>query len=252
MINYYDHKDIEMLAESGRILSAALRFTAQAVRPGISTYELNVIAEQRIREQGGIPAFLGYSDGGKPYPAALCTSINDEVVHCLPYKNRFLVEGDIISLDLGVNYRGYFTDMAVTVPVGQVSELARKLMAATEESLGAALAVIKPGARIGDIGAAIAAVAADHGFGVIRDLVGHGVGRSVHEDPKIPNYGQAGTGLELVSGMVLAIEPMFTEGSHKIKMLPDGWGIATLDGGLSAHFEKTVAVVENGFRVLTL
>lgn len=252
MINIYNEKDLEQLAESGRILSAALRSTAAVVRAGVSTFELNAMAEEAIRKAGALPAFLGYTESGsKPYPASLCTSINDEVVHCLPYKNRFLAEGDVVSLDLGVNYRGYFSDMALTVPVGRVSDLAKKLVAATEESLGAALAVMRPGARIGDIGAAVQKVANARGFEVVRDLVGHGLGRAVHEDPKVPNYGQEGTGLELRVGMVLAIEPMLTEGSYKIRMLPDGWGIATMDGGLSAHFEKTVAVVPEGVRILT-
>lgn len=252
MVNIYDDKDIEMLSVSGRILSRALSATAALVKPGASTYELNIFAEQRIREAGALPAFLGYKEqGSRPYPAALCTSINDEVVHCLPYKNRFLAEGDIIGLDLGVNYKGYFTDMAVTVPAGKISALASKLIDATRESLELALSAVRPGGHIGDIGAAVQKVASARGFEIIRDLVGHGLGKSVHEDPKVPNYGQPDTGMELRAGMVLAIEPMLTEGSYKIRMLPDGWGIATADGGLSAHFEKTVAITSDGMRILT-
>jgi len=252
MVNIYDKKDIEMLSESGRILSHTLSSTAALAKHGVSTYELNVFAEKQIKEAGAVPAFLGYKEQGmKPYPAALCASINDEVVHCLPYRNRFLADGDIIGLDLGVNYKGYFTDMAITVGVGKVSELAAKLMDATRESLAKAISAARPGARIGDIGAAVQKVAVARGFEIIRDLVGHGVGKSVHEDPKVPNYGEEGVGMELREGMVLAIEPMLTEGSYKIRMLPDGWGIATADGGLSAHFEKTIAVTADGMRILT-
>jgi len=252
LVNIYSEKEIDILRQGGGILSAALAKAAAAVRAGVSTYELNKIAEQTILELGGRPAFLGYKEKGmKPYPASLCASINDEIVHCLPFKDRILQDGDIIGLDLGVQFRGYYTDMAVTIAVGKVSDLAARLIEATRKSLEAAIGVIRPGATIGDIGATIQKFAEPGGFGVIRDLVGHGVGRSLHEEPNIPNYGAFGAGIKLRPGMILALEPMFSEKSPKIQMLPDGWGIATADGGLSAHFEKTVVVTKDGSAVLT-
>lgn len=252
MINIYSDAEIEIMSAGGRILSSALAKTASAAEPGISTYELNAIAEKAIGELGGRPAFLGYAEKGmKSYPASLCASVNDEIVHCLPYKNKILKSGDIIGLDLGVKYEGYYTDMAVSVAVGKISPAARKLLQAVCESLEAAIGIVKPGITIGDLGSVIQKFADQERFGVIRDLVGHGIGKKLHEEPSIPNYGYPGTGAVLKKGMVLALEPMFSEKSPHIRMLSDGWGIATADGGLSAHFEKTVAVTENSCRILT-
>ena len=252
MINIYSQQEIETLKKSGAILSNVLRTVSQQVQPGISTLELNEMAEKLIREAGGEPAFLGYEDRNKRrYPASLCTSVNEELVHCLPQRDKKLRVGDIVSLDLGVRFQGMHTDMAVTVPVGSISAETEKLVRTTRESLEKAIQILKPGITIGDIGNVIQRHAESQGFSVIRDLVGHGVGYAVHEDPKIPNFGRPGTGLKLRAGMVLAIEPMLAVGSYKIKTMPDGWGIAMADGSLSAHFEKTVALTEKGCIVLT-
>src|SRR3989338_6460038 len=252
MINIYSKKEIEMLAEGGKILSEVLGTVAGMVRPGISTFELDELAEKKIREAGAQPAFLGYSEKGmKPYPASLCTSINAELVHCIPKKDRVLKAGDIISLDLGVKYKNLITDMATTVAVGVVPNKTQKLLEVTKQSLDESLKILAPGVTLGDLGAKIESYAKKNKFGVVRDLVGHGVGKSVHEDPQVPNYGEPGKGLKLKEGMVLAIEPMFSLGSERIKVTPDGWGIATADGSLSAHFEKTIVIVEGGYRILT-
>ncbi|MBI4053826.1 MAG: type I methionyl aminopeptidase [Candidatus Doudnabacteria bacterium] len=252
MVNHYSNLEIAKINQSGKILSRVLREVVRAAKPGISTYALDRLARKKIAAAGALPAFLGYqTHGSPPYPAALCVSVNEELVHCIPKKAKIVKPGDIVSLDLGVNYGGFFSDMAVTVPVGSVSSLAQRLIQATAAGLEEAIMIIKPGATLGDLGAAIQHAAASKGFAVVRDLVGHGVGKTVHEDPKVPNYGTQGTGLRLTPGMVLAIEPMFTAGSHKIQMLADRWGIATADGSLCAHFEKTVAVTQMGHKVLT-
>lgn len=239
--------DIEQLRISGHILAEALAKTAAAVRPGLPTLELDIMAEQVIHQAGGTPAFLGFEG----FPASLCVSINTEVVHGIPTASRQLAEGDIVGLDLGVNYQGFFTDAAVTVPVGRVKAEAARLIDITQRSLTTALAVVRPGGTIGDIGAAIQSMVEPLGLGVIRQLTGHGVGRAVHEEPKIPNWGRPGTGPKLQMGMVLAIEPMLTAGKYQVETLEDGWTVVTSDGSLAAHFEHTVLVTEGGVEIIT-
>lgn len=235
------------MREAGRVSARALRVVGEAVAPGVSTAELDALAEEAIREDGGIPAFKGYHG----FPATLCTSINHQVVHGIPSASIKLVEGDIISVDVGAVVGGYFGDNARTFAVGSVSGEAARLLAVTEASLMAGIEACLPGGRLYDIGAAVQAVAEADGFGVVREYVGHGIGQSMHEDPNVPNYGKAGTGPALEVGMVFAIEPMINAGSHAVEALPDGWTVVTRDGSLSAHFEHTVAVTEQGPLVLT-
>jgi methionyl aminopeptidase len=244
-------EEIEIIAEGGKILHNILHKTAGLVKPGVSTFELNVFAEQMIYDAGGRPSFKNYGDKRNSFPAGLCTSINDVIVHGIPSKTEFLTEGDIVGLDIGMEYKKLYTDTAITVGVGNVSQTAKKLMEATQKSLNAALEQVKPGAKIGDISFATQRTAESFGFAVVRDLVGHGVGYEVHEDPAVPCFGKAGTGMVLKEGMVLAIEPMLCENEYFIDLDNDGWTIRTKDGGLSAHFEHTIAVTKNGCRILT-
>lgn len=246
-------EEIETLREGGKILAAILKLLEKRITPGVSTMDLENLALAEIKKAGAEPAFKGYQPGRdqSPFPAALCTSIDAEVVHCIPKDNRVLKEGEIISLDLGIKYKGLFTDAAITVPVGRVTAEAQKLLRTTERALAAGIAQIKPGNTIGDIAHAIEKVGKSARLGVIRDLIGHGVGHAVHESPSVPNYGKPGTLEKLEPGMVLAIEPMFTLGDFRIKFLDDGWTVITADGSLAAHFEHTVAVTETGYIVLT-
>jgi methionyl aminopeptidase len=244
-------QEIELIRENGKMLSQILREVAAAVRPGISTLDLNAIAERRIAEAGGIPSFKGYGDD-VPFPTGLITSVNDAVVHGIPSKHEFLQEGDIVSLDIGMEYKKLFTDMAITVGVGQISDEASELIRVTKKALAVAIAAARVGNTIGDIGAAVQGIIEPAGFSVVRDLVGHGVGHAVHEDPQVPNYGKAGTGLKLVAGMVLAIEPMVTVGSHKLYIDDDQWTFRTQDESLAAHFEHTVAITDKGPRIFML
>jgi methionyl aminopeptidase len=244
--------EIELIAEGGKLLRDILHRTGAMAQPGVSTWDLNAFAEAEIIKLGARPSFKGYGDKRNPFPAGLCTSINDCVVHGVPSKKDVLKEGDIVGLDIGMEYKGLYTDTAITVPVGKVSAVAQKLIDTTKKSLEAAIAQVKPGNHIGDIAAATQQVAEAAGFSVVRDLVGHGVGYEVHEDPAVPNYGRAGKGIELVPNMVLAIEPMVCEGDYEIYFdEADGWSIRTYDGGLSAHFEHTIAVTDKGVRILT-
>jgi methionyl aminopeptidase len=252
MVNIYTDKEIEKLRVSGKILAEILYKVGRKAREGATTKELDALAEKLLRKHGAKPAFLNYSSGNsRPYPASLCTSINEEIVHCIPEENRILQGGDVVSLDLGADYQGLITDMALTVGVGTIDKRTKELLEATQKCLNAGIDAVKAGATTGDIGYAIESCAAKTDFSVVRDLVGHGVGRSVHEEPQVPNYGKPGQGVKLQAGMVLAIEPMLTSGRGEIKMLDDGWGIATADGSLSAHFEKTVLVTAKGCEVLT-
>lgn len=246
-------EEIKILGEGGKILGKILALLAKNVRPGISTLDLDTLARQEIKKAGAIAAFPGYqiAHDSPPYPAALCTSIDDEVVHCIPRESRILQEGQIIGLDLGIKYQGLYTDAARTVAVGKVSDTSRKLVEVTRQALQQGITKVKPGRTIGDVAHAIEQTAKAAGFGVIRDLVGHGVGHSIHEPPQVPNYGRPGTLGKLVPGMVIAIEPMFTTGGHQIRFLDDGWTVVTADGSLSAHFEDTVVVTPTGCRVLT-
>jgi methionyl aminopeptidase len=243
--------EIEGIARGGKKLRDILYRTAALVRPGISTWELNEFAEKGIYAAGGRPSFKGYGPKKNPFPAGLCTSLNSVVVHGIPSKNEILKEGDIISLDIGMEYEGLFTDTAITVPVGKISEAAQNLISTTKKALAAAIAEAKAGNRIGDIAYATQKTAEQAGFSAVRDLVGHGVGYGVHEDPAVPNYGKKGTGEILREGMVLAIEPMLCEHEYFLVFEPDGWTISTKDHGLAAHFEHTVAITKNGPRILT-
>lgn len=244
-------QEIETIARGGKILRDILLKTSELVKPGISTWDLNGFAETQIAKFGGRPSFKGYGPKTDPYPAGLCTSINDEIVHGIPSKTVVLKEGDIISLDIGMEYQSLYTDTAITVPVGKISSAATKLINTTKQCLEAAINAAKPGSTTGDIGYATQKEAEQAGFSVVRDLVGHGVGYDVHEDPQVPCYGKKGQGTKLEVGMVLAIEPMLCEKGWKIFIDDDGWTIRTADGGLSAHFEHTVAITKNGARVLT-
>lgn len=243
--------EVKALWVCGRILAQALRETAQAVRPGISTAKLNTIAESSLRRQGATPSFLGYGEKKNPFPATLCTSVNSAVVHGIPNSAVVLSEGDIIGLDLGCWYQGVCTDAAITVPVGNINKQAQKLIRVTEASLLEALKQLRSGTRVGDIGAAVQEYVETNGFSVVRALTGHGVGHAVHEGPAIPNFGKVGTGVKFIAGQVVAIEPMVNEGVSEVEFLDDGWSVVTADGKLSAHFEHTVLVTERGCEILT-
>ncbi len=244
--------EIELIREGGRILGGILKRTSEMVRPGISTAELNDYADSEIRKVGARPSFLGYGSKKNPFPAALCTSINDVVVHGIPSVEDILQEGDIIGLDIGMEYKGFYTDTAVTVAVGEVPVRVKKLIETTKQSMNNAIKQAKPGNRIGDIGFASQFTAESQDFSVVRDMVGHGVGYAVHEEPNVPGYGKAGKGLLLEEGMVLAIEPMLCMGKPYIFFDTDGWTIRTHDGKLSAHFEHTIVITKKGAEVLTV
>jgi methionyl aminopeptidase len=248
MIQLKSAREIEVMAEGGRILGATVQMLRSTVKAGMSTLELDAIAEEFIRShQGATPAFKGLYG----FPGTLCTSINQEIVHGIPSKKRVLRDGDVISIDTGVAYQGYFTDSATTVAIGAVDEETSRLLAVTEESLRAAIAAAVPGNHLGDIGNAVQRVVEAAGFSVVRDLVGHGIGVEFHEEPQVPNYGKPKRGLKLVPGLTLAIEPMVNIGGPATRTLPDKWTIVTVDGSRSAHFEHTVAITESGNRVLT-
>src|SRR5688572_16343187 len=233
---------------SGRVVAEVLEALADRIRPGVTTAELDALAESIIRaHRGARPAFKGY--GG--FPATICASINDEVVHGIPSKTRRLVEGDIVGIDVGVLLEGYHADAARTFPVGAVSTDAEDLLRVTRDALEAGIAAARPSGHLGDISAAIQEVVEAAGFAVVRELVGHGIGQHLHEDPQVPNFGSVGRGLSLDPGLVIAIEPMVNRGDSGVRTLEDAWTIVTADGTLSAHFEHTVAITENGPEVLT-
>ncbi len=245
--------ELEAMREGGEITAACLNLMAENVRPGVTTKELDAMAEEFIRSHGGTPEFKGYPGGpGAPdFPGSICASPNAMIVHGIPGEYR-LKHGDIVSLDVGVRYKGFVTDTATTVAVGEVPDETEGLLRTTRECLAAATEQMRAGRRLGDVGHAIQKTAESRGYGVVRDLVSHGVGRKMHEDPQIPNYGRPGTGARLLPGMTFAIEPMITLGSYDILLSDhDGWSIYTADGSLSAHFEHTIAVTENGPWVLT-
>jgi methionyl aminopeptidase len=245
--------EIEKMRAGGRILASVLNKVAAAVKPGVSTAELNNLAENLLKQQGAKSSFLGYGhEQGNLYPASLCTSVNEAVVHAIPSANHILQEGEIIGLDIGCWYQGLCTDMALTIPVGNTSSKALKLIKTTKLSLEEGLRQVRAGAHIGDIGAAIQGFVEANGFSVVRQLTGHGVGKAVHEEPAVPNFGKKGTGLKLTAGMTIAIEPMVNEGGYEIKVLADGWTVVTADKSLSAHFEHTALVTEKGYEVLTM
>lgn len=253
MIRLKSKEEIEILREGGKRHAEILKLVAKVVAPGISTKSLDILAQRLIKEGGDKSAFLGYTPEGVsyPYPAALCVSINDEVVHGIPNKDVLLEEGDIVSLDLGLKHRGLITDGAITVPVGKVSKAAKDLIAATKKALELAVKAAKPGNTTGDIGHAVESFVKPLGYGIVKILSGHGVGYSVHEDPYVPNYGQPGKGEKLVPGMVIAIEPMLNLGTGTVYATDDEYTYITKDGKISAHFEHTVAITEKGPVILT-
>jgi len=240
-------RELAIMRQAGRVVAEVLQVLAQSLRPGMVTKELDIIARREILARGSLPSFEGY----RGYPAALCVSVNDQVVHGIP-GDRVLLEGDVVSLDLGAIYKGYQGDAALTVGLGAVSEEAKRLIAATEEALRRGIAAAQPGARVGDISAAIQGSVEAKGFSVVREYVGHGIGRNMHEEPQIPNFGQAGRGPVLRSGMTLALEPMVNLGDWQTRVDTDNhWTVYTVDRSLSAHFEHTIAISESGAEVLT-
>lgn len=236
------------MRRANQIIAETREVLRPMIKPGVSTYDLDRVADETIRSKGAKSAFKGY----RGFPAAICVSINEEVVHGIPNKKRILKEGDILGLDMGTIYQGYYGDSAMTFPVGAVSEEAAKLLQITEESLHLGIKEARPGGRLYDIGAAVQEHAEKAGFSVVRDFVGHGIGQQLHEDPQVPNYGQRGRGMVLQSGMVLAIEPMINAGSPDVKIKQDGWTAVTKDGKLSAHFEHSIAITEKGPVILSV
>jgi methionyl aminopeptidase len=239
--------EIEKLRSSGRMVRQLLGEISEQVQPGVTTLDLEKFVVKRLKELGARPAFKGY----RGYPCCLCASINDEVIHGIPSERRRLKEGDILSLDMGVVLDGYVGDSALTVPVGAIDESAQRLLKVTEEALELAIGKVRLGNRLGDISASIQEHAEKNGFSVVREFVGHGIGKALHEEPQIPNFGQAGHGPLLKEGMVFALEPMVNAGGAAVRVLDDNWTAVTVDGGLSAHFEHMVAVTRNGPDVLT-
>lgn len=235
------------MKDAGRITGEALLVARDMIRPGISTYEIDQAIRSYIEKCGAKPAFLGYQG----FPGSACISINDEVIHGIPSRNRILMDGDIVKIDTGATYRGYVGDSARTIPVGQVSDEAKKLIQVTRDSFWAGVDAVRVGNRLGDVGSAIDTVVRNNGFSTVRQYVGHGIGEAMHEAPDVPNYGTPGRGTRLCAGMTLAIEPMVNIGTHEVKVLPDGWTVKTLDGSLSAHYENTIAITSDGVLVLT-
>jgi methionyl aminopeptidase len=243
--------EIERMRRSSGIVAEILAEVASRVRPGVATDELDALAEELTRKKGAKPAFKGYVVGGRTFPASICISVNDEVVHGIPSRDRVLRDGDLVGLDFGVCCDGYFGDAARTVAVGRTSPEAQRLMDVTAASLAAGIEAIRPGAHIADISGAIQDVAEGAGFSLVREFVGHGIGRSLHEDPQVPNYRTGTRGVKLSEGLVLAIEPMVNAGGPEVYVKDDGWTAATRDGRLSAHFEHSVAVTANGPYILS-
>jgi methionyl aminopeptidase len=245
-------KEIDLIRESCRIVAETLRLVKSNVKVGITTFELDRIAEDYIRSNNAIPAFKGYSQGGLPgFPGSICTSINDAVVHGIPGQSK-LEEGDIISLDVGVLKNNYYGDAAITVAVGKISNEKKMLMEVTEKSLQLGIEQAKSGNRVHDISAAVQDYVERNGFSIVRDLCGHGVGKFLHEDPSVPNFGRRGTGSKLKRGMTIAIEPMVNAGAYDVITSPDGWTVLTADGSPSAHFEHTILILDNSPEILTV
>jgi methionyl aminopeptidase len=245
-------KEIDFIRESCKVVAETLRLVSSNVRIGISTFELDRIAEDYIRSNNAIPAFKGYSQGGLPgFPGSVCTSINDAVVHGIPGQDK-LEEGDIISLDVGVLKNNYYGDAATTVAVGKISDEKKKLLEVTEKSLQSGIEQARSGNKIHDISAAVQEYVEQNGFSIVRDLCGHGVGKFLHEDPAVPNFGRRGTGAKLKKGMTLAIEPMVNAGGYEVITSSDGWTVLTADGSPSAHFEHTILILDNSPEILTV
>lgn len=240
-------RELKVMLEACRISAGALKIAGQAVEPGVTTAELDMIAEKYIRSQGGEPNFKNYEG----YPATACISVNNEVIHGIPSASRKLKAGDIVSIDLGAKFEGYHGDNAATFACGDVSPEAKRLMEVTRESLYEGIAAALPGGRIGDISFAVQSYVEKNGFSVVREFVGHGIGTNLHEAPEVPNFGAKGHGIRLLPGMTLAIEPMVNAGKPGVKVMPDGWTVLTKDGSLSAHFEHTVAITPEGAMIMT-
>jgi methionyl aminopeptidase len=251
MIFLKSPEEIRIMHAANRIVAEVHAELREVVQPGVSTADLDAVAEEGARRRGARPAFKGYRVGGNVFPASLCVSVNDEVVHGIPSSKRILNDGDIVGLDFGVVYQGYYGDAAVTLAVGRVPESTQRLMRVTEEALYAAIDAARVGNRIGDVSARVQGAAEAAGFSVVRDFVGHGVGRSLHEEPQVPNFGTAGRGILLQEGMVLAIEPMVNAGGPEVCLKEDGWTAITVDGSLSAHFEHSIAITRNGPYILS-
>ncbi len=248
MIVLKTSRELAIMKEACAISAGALQTVAKAVEPGVTTAELDRLAEEYIRSKGAVPNFKNYQG----YPATACISINNEVIHGIPSKQRILREGDIVSVDLGAMFEGYHGDNAATFAVGDVSSEAKRLMDVTRESLYEGINAARAGGRIGDISHAVQSYVEANGFSVVRQFVGHGVGTKLHEDPEVPNFGRAGHGIRLMPGMTLAIEPMVNMGDYQVKVLRDGWTTVTADGSLSAHFEHTVVITEDGPKIMTV
>lgn len=241
-------RELQIMKEACRISAGALQTAGKAVEPGVTTAELDKLAEDYIVSQGGEPNFKNYEG----YPATACISINNEVIHGIPTKKRVLKAGDIVSIDLGAKFQGYHGDNAATFACGDISDEAKRLIDTTRESLYEGIAAAVLGGRIGDIGHAIQSYVEARGYSVVRQFVGHGIGTHLHEAPEVPNFGTAGRGIRLMPGMTLAIEPMINAGGPNVKILPDGWTVLTTDGSLSAHFEHTVVITPDGPKIMTL
>lgn len=247
MVILKTNREIAIMREAGKISQKALQLAGEAVEPGVSTLALDRIIREYIEKMGATPSFLNYNG----FPASACISVNDVVIHGIPSKSQVLKQGDIVSIDVGACFKGFHADNAWTYPCGKVSEEAQKLMDATKESLFIGIEKAQNGARIGDIGSAVQEYVEARSYSVVRDFIGHGVGAKLHEDPSVPNYGTPGRGVRLVSGMTIAIEPMVNGGSHRVRITDDGWTTKTADGGLSAHYEHTVAITSGGPVILT-
>ncbi|MBE6589119.1 MAG: type I methionyl aminopeptidase [Ruminococcaceae bacterium] len=247
MIQLKNSAQLAAMKDAGRITGEALLVARDMVRPGVSTYEIDMALRRHIERCGAKPAFLGYNG----FPASACISINDEVIHGIPSKKRILKEGDIVKIDTGATYHGYVGDSARTIPVGHVSEEAMRLIQTTRDSFFAGIEALKVGNRLGDIGSAIDTLVRANGFSTVKRYVGHGIGTNMHEAPDVPNFGTPGRGIRLCAGMTLAIEPMVNVGTFEVKEMPDGWTVKTLDGSLSAHYENTVALTSEGVLILT-
>ena len=247
MIQVKSTAAISIMKEAGRITGEALYLGGEAVRDGVTTKHIDDIIRHHIEKCGATPSFLGYAG----FPASACISINDEVIHGIPSKDRVIKDGDIVKIDVGAFFKGYHGDSACTFTCGNVSDEAKKLIEVTKESFYRGIAEVKHGARVGDIGAAVDAYVKEFGYSTVKTYTGHGVGKQLHEDPEVPNYGTAGRGVRLCSGMTIAVEPMVNVGTDRVRVLPDGWTVKTADGKLSAHYEHTVAVTENGVVLLT-
>lgn len=251
MIIIKTQEEIALMREGGHLLAGVMDQVGKFIAPGKNTHEINELARKLIFDMGGYPVFEGYGEPDNPFPGAVCISLNNEIVHGIPRKDRIIKEGDLVKIDVGMKYKGMITDMARTFPVGKISDKAKNLMDATRECLDEGIKMLFPGGKLSLYSEAVEKYVKKRGFSVVRDLVGHGVGHELHEDPQILNYRGRIKDTVIEEGMTLALEPMINEGTYAIKILPDGWTFATRDGKLSAHFEDTVAITKNGVEILT-